>query len=171
VRRDGASVAMFAVATRACYSDTAAVDIGRTLLDPRLECLHVLERAGFDLAQRCSQGGSLLSYWGVGGSVAVMQHLLHAIAPADATAVNSDRDGASVLHEAVRRGVLPLVQLLLKARASVHSIDDGFTVLRLCIASTDVLNVSMTTFTCEVAQIAQALLDAGADVSEVDALG
>jgi ankyrin repeat protein len=137
-----------------------------SLLDPRLACVLVLERAGLvDWPLRCLSGEPLLYYAVRSSSVAVVQLLLHAVLPTEPDALNSvctAGSGDSPLHAAAELCSVQLVQLLLRSGVSpsLHVVDyNGYTPLRSCIDS--------HCSTAEQAAVAQLLLDAGASATEL----
>jgi ankyrin repeat protein len=172
-------------ATAACTDDDESVAVqvlknadaynyctaAPSLLDPRLACVLVLERAGLvDWLLRCLSGEPLLYYAVKSGSVAVVRHLLHAVLPTKPDAVNSvhtDGSGDSPLHAAAELCSVQLVQLLLRSGASpsLHVEDyDGYRPLRSCI-------VCSSAVPAEQAAVVQLLLDAGASATELDERG
>jgi ankyrin repeat protein len=160
----------------ACYYDTAAP----SLLDPRLECVLALERAGLDWPVRCLSGEALLYQAARGGSVAVVQHLLHAVLPTVPEAVNTKCavSGATALHAAAEICNVQLVQLLLRsgaARSLRVRDNDGYTPLRSCVtnrfSAAEAADSSSSAFRAEQAAMMQLLLDAGAGATELDKWG
>jgi uncharacterized protein len=129
------------------------------LCDPRLQCMLLLEAAGADLLLCSESKQTMLHHCAKGGSVSVMQYLLHKllqVQPDSLTLV--DVDGNSPLHYAARYGTAALLKLLMSMGAVVSQRN-----LRQYTPLGELVALSSSSQDEQV-DLFGALIDAGADV-------
>jgi ankyrin repeat protein len=127
--------------------------------DPRLACIMLLEAAGADLKRCNEEKRTLLHHCAVGGSVSVMQYLLHKLLPLQPEIVSlEDEKGNTALHYAAVNSKAALVKLLVSAGAVVaqRNLHDFTPLGELVVASKQAKAEQLATF--------HALITAGADV-------